>query len=152
MAKCPKTLAGPQQFVLAGKLLLTATIVETRPGNKLAAFLAPAAEKVAPTAKTALKEKFDPVERERVGRRRRSIVGFIPGSQAQNRKHGGCRPAARSGDAYVLSRDQYRCAGAVLELRSIALHVLSWGAVYPKRGVGRLPTSASCWVACNAQS
>ena len=66
MVKCLETLAGTQQFVPAGKFLLTSTIVETRPGNKLAAFLAPTAEKVAPAVKTALKEKFDPVEREKV--------------------------------------------------------------------------------------
>lgn len=66
MVKCLETLAGTQQLVPAGKFLLTSTIVETRPGNKLAAFLAPAAEKVAPAVKTALKEKFDPVEREKL--------------------------------------------------------------------------------------
>jgi hypothetical protein len=66
MVKCLEALAGTQQLAPAGKFLLTSTIVETRPGNKLAAFLAPAAEKVAPAVKTALKEKFDPVEREKV--------------------------------------------------------------------------------------
>lgn len=66
MVKCLEALAGTQQLAPAGKFLLTSTIVETKPGNKLAAFLAPAAEKVAPAVKTALKEKFDPVEREKV--------------------------------------------------------------------------------------
>lgn len=66
MVKCLEILAGTKKPVLAGKFLLTSTIVETRPGNELAAFLAPAAEKVAPVVKTALKEKLDPVEREKV--------------------------------------------------------------------------------------
>ncbi len=66
MVKCLEALAGNPQLVPAGKFLLMSTIVETRPGNKLAGFLAPAAEKVAPAVKTAAKEKFDPVEREKV--------------------------------------------------------------------------------------
>lgn len=66
LVKCLKVLAGGKEQVLAGRFLLTSTIVETRPGNKVAAFFAPAAEKVAPSLKTALKEKLDPVEREKV--------------------------------------------------------------------------------------
>lgn len=64
---CLKKIASGKKTVLAGRFLLTSTIVETRPGNKVAAFLAPAAEKVAPALKTALKEKVDPVEREKLG-------------------------------------------------------------------------------------
>ncbi|SMP81211.1 hypothetical protein SAMN06295970_14213 [Noviherbaspirillum suwonense] len=66
LVKCLKVLAGGKEPVLAGRFLLTSTIVETRPGNNVAAFFAPAAEKVAPSLKTAVKEKLDPVEREKV--------------------------------------------------------------------------------------
>lgn len=69
---CLKILAGEKQrkageklSIAAGKFLLTSTIIETRPGNEVAKFLAPAAEKVSPTIKTALKEKFDPLERKK---------------------------------------------------------------------------------------
>lgn len=65
LVACLKKLAEGKDTVPAGKFLLTSTIVETRPGNKLAAFLAPAAEKVGPAMKAALKEKLDPVEKEK---------------------------------------------------------------------------------------
>ncbi|WP_047250433.1 hypothetical protein [Chromobacterium subtsugae] len=52
----------PQQDrSLAGTFLITSTIIETRSGNKVAAFFAPVADKVAPTLKTDLEQKLDPV-------------------------------------------------------------------------------------------
>lgn len=63
---CLKMLAGKPGPVAAGKFLLTSTIIETRPGNEVAKFLAPAAEKVSPILKTAVKEKLDPLERQKV--------------------------------------------------------------------------------------
>lgn len=64
LIKCLKKVHGNTPE-LVGRFLIKSTIVETRPGNKVAKFLAPAAEKVAPTLKQAIKEKIDPIEREK---------------------------------------------------------------------------------------
>ncbi len=59
-AACLKAL---QPKLAAGAFLLRATIIETRPGNKLAKFFAPLAASAAPAAKPALVEVLDPAKR-----------------------------------------------------------------------------------------
>ncbi len=70
-AECLKAL---QPSAAGGPFRLRATLIETRPGSRVAKFFAPIAESAAPAAKSALVSAVDPAARAAAKRTRKTVM------------------------------------------------------------------------------